>query len=81
MKKQKVENNSIAQEDLKNLKERSNTATNIYKVWKELEKGIKIDVQNWEDLKDFIWKQQMKIERLTESRDNWKDKYMGLKES
>lgn len=47
----------------------------IYKQWKELEKGASISLANWEELKDFIWKQQIKIEELKKSRDLWKEKY------
>lgn len=44
----------------------------IYKQWKQLEKGASISLENWEELKDLIWKQQLKIEELTKSRENWK---------
>lgn len=52
---------------------------NIIKQWKELENGASISLSNWEELKDFIWKQQLKIQELTKSRDNWKMKYKKLK--
>ena len=48
---------------------------NITKEWKELEKGASISLNNWENLKDFIWKMQMRIEDLEKSRENWKNKY------
>jgi len=53
--------------------------TNIYKQWKELEKGASISLDNWEELKDFIWKMQLRIEDLEKSRENWKLKYEKLK--
>ena len=52
---------------------------NIYKQWKQIEKGASISLADWEVLKDFIAKQQMKIEELTKSRDNWRKKYEELK--
>jgi len=33
----------------------------------------------WEEIGDHIWKQQLKIEDLKKSRDNWKQKYKELK--
>jgi len=54
---------------------------NIYNQWKQLEEGASITLKDWEKLKDFIWKQQLKIEELTKSRENWKAKYKKLKEA
>lgn len=53
--------------------------TNISKEFKMLEEGLDIKVSNWENIKTFLWKQQLKIEELTKSRDNWKSKYRELK--
>ena len=50
----------------------------IYKDWKKIEQKFGIDA--WEEVREFIWKQQLKIEELTRSRDNWKEKFMKLKE-
>ena len=49
----------------------------IYNDWKKIEQKFGIDA--WENVREFIWKQQLKIEELTRSRDNWKEKYMTLK--
>lgn len=51
---------------------------NIATQWKQLEKGASITLENWEELKDFIWKQQMKIKELEISRDKWKKRALKL---
>jgi len=52
---------------------------NIRTEWREIEKGASISLKDWEELKDFIWKQQLKIEELTKSREKWKLKFIQLK--
>ena len=49
----------------------------IYQDWKIIER--KFGIEAWEEVREFIWKQQLKIEELTRSRDNWKEKFMKLK--
>lgn len=49
----------------------------FYKPLKEIEK--KWGVLAYHKLCDVMWKFQLRIEELTKSRDNWKDKYMKLK--
>jgi len=49
----------------------------IYQDWKIIER--KFGIEAWEHVRDFIWKQQLKIQELERSRDNWKKKYMKLK--
>ena len=49
----------------------------IYKDWKKIEQKFGIDA--WENVREFIWKQQLKIEELTRSREKWKEKFMKLK--
>jgi len=49
----------------------------IYKDWKKIEQKFGIDA--WENVREFIWKQQLRNEELTRSRDVWKEKYMKLK--
>jgi len=39
----------------------------IYKDWRKIEQKFGIDA--WENVREFIWKQQLKIEELTKSRD------------
>lgn len=36
-------------------------------------------IKFWEDIGDYIYKQQLKIEDLEKSRNNWKKKYKELK--
>jgi len=50
----------------------------IAKQLKELEK--KWGIEAWNDILDLLGKQQLKIEELTKSRENWKLKYKRLKD-
>ena len=51
----------------------------IYKPLKELEK--KWGIEAWNDICDYLYTLQRKIEDLIKSRDNWRTKYKELKES
>ena len=53
--------------------------TEIYKQWKKIKEGVSLTMEDWNVLETFIWKQQLKIEELTKSRDNWRKKYEELK--
>ena len=44
-----------------------------------LEKGARISFDDWNQLKDYIFKLQLRIEDLEKSRSNWKKKYNELK--
>jgi hypothetical protein len=56
------------------------TETNFVKVWNKIKEKAVITFSDYEEIQDVLWKQQLKIEELTKSRDNWKNKYMGIKE-
>lgn len=47
--------------------------------WKDIEKGALITLEDWDELKNYIWKLHLKIEELKKSRDNWKEKYLEIK--
>jgi hypothetical protein len=56
------------------------TKINLSKEWKAIEDNIRIvPLKDWEELKSLIWKMQLKIEELTKSRLNWRNKYFELK--
>ena len=45
------------------------------KDWNKIENGASITLKDWEELKMYIWKLHQKIEELTKSRENWKQRY------
>ena len=47
----------------------------------KLEKNMQISIGDWESVKDLIYKLQLRIDELLISRENWKKKYMELKNS
>ena len=47
----------------------------------KLEKKAKITFDDWESIKDYIFKLNLKIKELLASRENWKKKYKELKNS
>ena len=49
----------------------------IYRDWKIIER--KFGIEAWEHVRDFIWKQQLKIQELERSRELWKKKCLSLK--
>jgi len=49
-----------------------------FKRWKVICKKFGVDA--WDEVEDFIWKMELKIEELTKSRDNWKLKYKLVRE-
>ena len=50
---------------------------NIYNKWKKIED--KFGITAWEEIREVLWKQQQMIQELTKSRENWRNKYMRLK--
>ena len=52
----------------------------IQKEMNEIMNSASITFDEWDRLKDFIWKMELKIEELTKSRDNWKLKYKLVRE-
>ena len=44
------------------------------KLWKKIEEGISITFKDYEELKDFLFKQDLKIKELKKSRDNWRER-------
>jgi len=44
-----------------------------------LEKGARVSMDDWNELKDYIFKLYLRIEDLEKSRESWKTKYQKLK--
>lgn len=51
----------------------------ITKEWKQIEKGVKISLEDWEELKGFINKLVLQNKDLRNSREMWKSRCMELK--
>ena len=45
----------------------------------KLEKDAKVSFEDWNKLKDYIFKMYLRIDELLISREKWKEKFMELK--
>lgn len=50
---------------------------NLIKDWKTIENNTLITMKSWEELKDYIYKLQLRIEDLEKSRAKWKERAMS----